>query len=141
MPWLISNVCHRLGNGGWWCSSQLFAMTDLVQLSSSDLPKATQLVNNQVGGNLVSLVIQEFILFFKNVFSCVGSWLWYMRYSLYRVGSFAVVLGLSSCVVWAPEHLGFSNCSTQASECTSSVVAMSGLQTLVPCIAWQSFNH
>ena len=39
-------------------------MTDLVQLSSSDLPKATQLVNNQVGGNLVSLVIQEFILFF-----------------------------------------------------------------------------
>ena len=64
MPWLISNVCHRLGNGGWWCSSQLFAMTDLVQLSSSDLPKATQLVNNQVGGNLVSLVIQEFILFF-----------------------------------------------------------------------------
>lgn len=52
-----------------------------------------------------------------------------------------MVLGLSSCVVWAPERLGFSNCSTQASECTSSVVAVSGLQTLVPCIAWQSFNH
>ena len=116
-------------------------MTDLVQLSSSDLPKATQLVNNQAGGNLVSLVIQEFILSLKNVFSCAGSWLWYMRYSLCRVGSFVVVLGLSSCVVRAPEHLGFSNCSTQASECTSSVVAVSGLQTLVPCIAWQSFNH
>lgn len=52
-----------------------------------------------------------------------------------------MVLGLSSCVVWAPERLGFSNCSIQASECTSSVVAVSGLQTLVPCIAWQSFNH
>lgn len=37
-------------------------MTDLVQLSLSDSPKATRLVNNRAGWNLVSLVIQEFLL-------------------------------------------------------------------------------
>lgn len=60
---MISNVCHRLGNEG--CStanSYLPCLIWLVHLSLNNLPKATELVNNKAGWNLVSLVMQKFLL-------------------------------------------------------------------------------
>lgn len=60
---MISNVCHRLGNEG--CStanSYLPCLIWLVCLSLNNLPKATEVVNNKAGWNLVSLVVQKFLL-------------------------------------------------------------------------------